>query len=264
MLDDLRRTLTDRYDREARAYRELWAPVLRQAGLVLLREFCGFRAQRIIDVGTGVGTLLPELTMAFPEALVLGVDRARGMLAMAPPGTPLAAMDAAQLGVAPASVDLVLLVFMLFHLERPLDALREARRVLRHPGRVGTLTWAGELESKAIRIWSECLDGHGATPIDPATQIRHDRVDAPHKMDGLLGEAGFACARSWIGDLIFPIDLEHLIRLRTSLGSSRPRFDSLEIPARDACLAEARLKMERLGPEDFVARGKVVYSVASV
>lgn len=263
MRDDFTGKLTERYNREACAYRELWAPVLRISGLGLIRELAGRPVQRILDVGTGVGSLLPDLCTAFPGALILGSDRSHGMLALAPAEFPRAVMDARRLAIRPDAVDLVLLAFMLFHLEEPLDGLREARRVLRRGGRIGTLTWGGDLESKATHIWSESLDAHGAAPSDPAAEVRHDPVDSPEKMEGLLGSAGFACRRSWSEELVCVLDREHLLRLKTSLGSSKPRFDSLDAQAREACLAMARRRMEGLERADFVARGRVVYAVAS-
>lgn len=261
--DDLARRLTDRYDREAHAYRDLWAPILRMAAVRLLRELTGGRAERVVDVGTGVGALLPDLCSAFPDALVLGVDRSQGMLALAPRRFNRAVMDARQLALPPGSVDRLLQVFMLFHLENPVAGLREARRVLRAGGRVGSLTWGGELQSKATGIWTECLDAHGAIGPDPANEARHDSVDAPEKMEALLRSAGFVTPRSWADDLVCTLDAQHLLRLRTNLGSSKPRFDSLAPVSRAACVADARRRMKELGPDDFVARGRVVYAVAS-
>src|SRR5207249_6867182 len=155
---DVARQLTDRYDRGAEAYRELWAPILRSAALPLARVLAGENVERVLDVGTGVGALLSDLASIFPGAGVVGVDRSRGMLALAPPPFGRAVMDAQQLAFPSSSMDRVFLVFMLFHVEDPAGALREARRVLRAGGRVGTLTWAGELQSKANSIWLDCLD----------------------------------------------------------------------------------------------------------
>jgi trans-aconitate methyltransferase len=113
--------LTERYDREATAYRELWAPVLRVAALKLLPSLSHGKIERALDLGTGVGTLLQDLSHAFPGALVLGVDRSRGMLAHAPTQYGRAAMDAEQLAITSGSMDRVVMVFMLFHLQSPLD-----------------------------------------------------------------------------------------------------------------------------------------------
>lgn len=261
--DDPGLTLAQRYDREAAAYRDFWAPILRTASSVLVQELAGAPARRIVDVGTGVGSLLADLGQAFPGAFVLGVDRSFGMIALAPPGIPRAVMEAAQLGIPDQSVDLVLLVFILFHLERPVDALQEAHRVLRRGGRVGTLTWAKELESPATAIWTECLDAHGAAAADPALVIRHDPFNTPDKMESLLRAAGFSSARSWAKDLVAAIDADLLLNLRTTMGSSKPRLDSLPPQTRETCIAEALRRMDGLAGEEFLARGEVVYSVAS-
>jgi ubiquinone/menaquinone biosynthesis C-methylase UbiE len=254
--------LTERYDCNADVYRELWAPVLRTAALPLARALEG-QADLVLDVGTGVGTLLQDLSGIFPAARLMGVDRSRGMLALAPSRYGRALMDAQQLGLRSGSVDRVLMVFMLFHLEDPAAGLREARRVLRAGGRIGTLTWAGELASKANSIWVSCLDEFGAIPRDPAAETRHETVDTPAKMTGLFREAGFDSPDAWEDDLAHSLDADHLVRLKTSLGASKPRFDSLSPAAATACVEEARRRMKALAPEDFIARGRVVYAVAS-
>jgi SAM-dependent methyltransferase len=255
--------LTERYDRGADAYRELWAPVLRTAALPLVRALRNERATRILDVGTGVGALLPDLAAAFPRAFVLGVDRSRGMVGLAPTQYGRAVMDARELAIPSASVDCVSLLFMLFHLEHPSLALQEALRVLRSGGHVAALTWSVETDSRASHVWGECLDKHGAIPPDPAAETRHEAVDSPDKMEALLTTTGFAEVRAWVDDPTYTLDAEHLICLKTSLGSSKPRFDSLSPAAASACLEEARQRMRDLEPEDFVARGRVVYTLGS-
>jgi SAM-dependent methyltransferase len=184
------------------------------------------------------------------------------MLALAPQQFDRAAMDAGQLGFRSGSMDRVLMNFMLFHLAAPATGLREARRVLCAGGLVGTITWGSELESQATRVWNECLDAHGAQQADPLTLTRHDQVDSPEKITALLVESGFGSANCWVDDLVERIDAEHLLRLRTSLGSAKPRFDSLAPEPQAACLAEARRRMEGMSSGAFVARAKLIYSVA--
>lgn len=263
MADDAAEKLTERYNREALAYRDQWAPILRPAGLVLVNELAGAGVERVLDLGTGVGTLLPDLRAAFPRAQLIGVDRSHGMLSLVRDPVPLAVMDATQLALRPESVDRVCMVFMLFHLESPLAGLCEAHRILRRGGLLGTLTWAGEFESTAARIWADCLNAQGAPPIDRAAAARHDAVDTPEKMEVLLQGAGFTSPRSWTGELAGTLDAQHLIRLKTSVGSAKQRFDSLTPSAQETCMAQARGRMSGLASEDFVSRGRVVYSVAS-
>lgn len=263
MQDDRTGKLAERYNREACAYRDLWAPILRISGRRLLSEIAGGAVERVIDIGAGVGSLSRDLATMFPSAFVVGIDRSPGMLAVAPAWLPCIVGDARQLPIASGSVDLVLIVFVLFHLEQPVDGLHEARRVLRFGGQVGTVTWGGEFESRASRVWTECLDKYGAAQPDPATQTRHDPVDTSEKMEGLLRAAGFTSIWAWEEDLVSAIDIEHLLNLKTRMGSGKPRFDSLEIAAREACMKDARCRMEALTPAGFVAKGRVVYAVAS-
>lgn len=255
--------LTERYDRDASAYRELWAPVLRTGAQPLVRELRGEGVERVLDVATGVGALLPDLSAAFPGAFVAGVDRSSGMLGLAPGDYGRAIMDARELAIASGSVDRVFLLFMLFHLDDPAVALRQAFDVLRSGGRVATLTWGTELESQASRIWAECLDRRGAIPADPSTTRRDEAVNAPEKLEALLRSAGFAQPRAWNDDLVWTFDADGLIHLKTSMGSSKPRFDSLSPAASKACLAEARARMATLPPEGFVARASLVYAMGS-
>ncbi len=262
MTADVAREMADRYDREARAYRDLWGPLLRPAGLRLLDALAGEPARRVIDVGAGVGGLEPGIRNAFPDAFVFGLDRSPGMLALAPGALHRAVADGGRLAVGSASVDLVLFVFVLFHLNDPVDGLREARRVLRPGGRVATLTWAGEFESEASRRWSACLDEHGAAPPDPAADARHAPVDSAAKVAALLEGAGFEAIRAWEEELVGALELEPLLALKTSMGRGRARFQSLDASARDACLDAARRRLQSLGPRDFEARGNVVYAIA--
>lgn len=262
MSQDPDQDLIQRYDRDALAYRELWAPLLRRAGGRLLREVAAAGVRRILDVGAGTGALFEEWAATFPNTSIVGIDRSAGMLALAPARMPRALADARQLPIRDGSVDLVAMVFMLFHLPEPAAGLREARRVLRAGGRVATVTWGSDLTSAAHAAWTECLDRHGATPVDPAMSARHESVDTPDKMEALLRATGFASVRAWQEELIQVLNTDDLIGLKTRMGSERPRYDSLAPADQAACVAGARRAIAALGEERIEARGHIVFAVA--
>jgi len=257
------RRIVERYDANASAYRALWAPTLRLASTRLLRELSSAHVARAIDVGAGVGALWPDFHAAFPNALLLGVDRSSGMLHLAPPEMRRVMADARTLPLASGQMDLALLLFMLFHLDDPHEGAREARRILRPGGEAGTVTWGSDFTSPAMDIWTECLDEHGAGPLDPVTLSRNELLDTPEKMKAVLQTSGFETVRAWTEDLVTVIGLEHLLELKTRMGSDKVRFDSLNARAREQCVGDARRRMAELPPEGFTTRGRIIYAIAS-
>jgi ubiquinone/menaquinone biosynthesis C-methylase UbiE len=261
--DERDRRLLERYDAHAAAYQELWAPTLRLASIRLFRELTGKPVRRAVDIGTGVGALWSDLRMALPGAFIVGLDRSAGMLGLAPPQMPRVVANARALPLGSASVDLALLVFMLFHLPDPIEGIQQARRVVRPGGFVATVTWGSNLASQATRIWTECLDQHDAAPPDPSLKAHDELLDTPEKMTALLGSAGFAAIRAWSEPLVTVISLEHLLQLRTRMGSEKARFDSLDRPTQHNCVASARQCLERLTDADFIATAEIIYAIAS-
>jgi len=171
-------------------------------------------------------------------------------------------MDAQTLGVASGSSDLVLMVFMLFILDEPARALQEVRRVLCPQGQLGCITWGGEMESRANRVWQDCLDAHGASLDDPEADRRRARMNTPAKLSDMLESVGFADVRAWKGELSHTYDLDSFLQTKTAMGSSRTRLESLNPDTRETCLAAARRSLAALASADFVARGGVIFAVA--
>ena len=83
-----------RYASEAEAYRDLWVPVLVRLARWLIDEIPLGNARRILDLGCGMGALLPHLRDASPEAVVVGLDRTQAMVALGPRAFPLLVGDA--------------------------------------------------------------------------------------------------------------------------------------------------------------------------
>jgi len=255
--------LAERYSREAEAYRTLWAPAL----LTMIRahleqlETSGIRLA--LDVGTGVGTALPELRRRFAPATVMGVDRAMGMLACVPRDEVRACMDASALGFANRVFDLVVMAFVLFHLPEPSHGLLEARRVLRPGGLLVLTTWEDDAESTATRIWNTQLDAHGAATNEDLERLaHHELMDSTEKVSALLDAAGFVEARVERRSFTYPIAANDFVALKTNLGRGRERLDSLPEQVQRAFLAEVTRRFVALTPDDFTLHLPVILASA--
>ncbi len=260
--DDTTERLARIYSSQAPAYADIWSPIIRTAGRRLLEQLPWEGARRIVDIGTGAGAHLPDVRRLAPAGWVLGVDRSDGMLALARAhGTPLALMDAMDLALRDQAVDLALMIFMLFHLEDPLGALRGVRRVLRPGGVLGAVTWAEDPDVEASRLWEAELDTLGAREAAPIPR-QHDLMNSPDKMAGLLAAAGLTPLRVWIEPLEHTWKIDTLFALHTGFGRAKRKLDSLEAGRRRPFLDRMRERLASLPSDAFVYRATAVCSVA--
>lgn len=248
------------YSDAAEAYRELWAPELLPLSRDLLPQLRLEEARRVLEVGAGVGALLPDVRGRAPQAAIMAADLSVGMLRLVPPEFPRAAMDASVLALRDGSFDVVIAAFVLFHLFEPEAGIREIARVLRPRGVAGTVTWGDENDPVAYKVWSEELEANGAPPPDPDF-VRFDIVDSPGKVEGLMASHGLRHVRSWIGHYVTTPTPEEFIAHRTRHGQSRLRFESMDPEARERCVSTARSRLAALTPADFEETAEVVYVV---
>lgn len=164
-----------RYDQRAATYGRCWAPVLAPAALVLLADVAEAMAMpgaRLLDAGTGTGTLAIAAACRFPEARITALDISAGMLARArqaaadlPPDARTrlefvesAIETAAGRAIPAASFDAVVSSFVVQLAPDRHLALAGMLASLRPGGLAAIVSWAGE--SKPTRpeaAWVESL-----------------------------------------------------------------------------------------------------------
>lgn len=248
------------YDAEAPVYEELWAPVLVAPARQLVAALPLAGVRLVVDLGTGVGTLLPVIQAIAPEATVLGLDRSLGMVRRAAAVFPRAVMDAAALGVGSGRCDAVVMAFVLFHLHHPQRALEEARRILRPGGVLGVATWGRHSTCPALEVVTAALDEVGA-PGDPCPP-QHALMDDTAKLARLLERARFDHVRSWTTTVEHQETAEVFLRRISTGGGARRRLDTLESDDRQAFLACAEALTAHLQPSAFRTRREVVLATA--
>jgi SAM-dependent methyltransferase len=238
------------FSQDAPLYERYWAASLATLGRRLLAGLSIQSASVVVDIGAGVGALLPAIRAAAPRAFVAGVDAAEGMIRRAPRDFGRAVMDAGRLALRDDSIDGAVMPFMLFFLPDPRRGLIEARRVLHPGGRLGVATWAAGLNDyRADQIWTELLDEYGVPPDQPTSKM--DLMDTPEKLVELLTDGGFRDVHTATDAEPVSLTLDQFIEVRTKIGGSKRRLQRFPPDARTTLLSEARKRLGKLWPEDL-------------
>ena len=254
------RTLKEIYAPMAPDYEAIWAPLLRPYGLRLLEMLPLKRARRVIELGCGVGGLLPDIAGRAPDASVIGCDLVEEMLRRAPPGFLRTVADGTQLPFADASFDAMVSAFCIFHFPDPPAALRAVHRMIAPRGSIALAVWGTGAAFPAADAWGEALDRLGV-PLDPvAAELVEGRelVDSTEKMGAALEDAGFENVRSESAEWRVQWTVEGFLDLRLRMGPSRRRLAQLDPERRAVVIAEARAGVVELGAAALMDLDEIV------
>lgn len=150
---------------------------------------------RVLDIGCGHADLLRQPLRR--AARVVGIDLDRRALQRNPTIRHGVVASAERLPFADASFDLVVLAWVLEHLDRPVSAFREIHRVLARGGRVVFVTpnawnynaWLIRLVPNGLHpLFTRTLYGRAAADTFPTRY----RLNSPRRIGSVLSRIGYA------------------------------------------------------------------------
>lgn len=145
----------------------------------------------IMEIGCSSGFLIRELVNCFPGTSVIGADVVKEplyRLAHSLPGVPLLRFDLLQCPLPQSSVDILIMLNVLEHIEDDIQALKKAFQLLKPGGKLIIEVPAGP----------NLYDAYDA-------QLQHFRRYSADELKNKLKIAGFDVARqSHLGTILFP------------------------------------------------------------
>jgi SAM-dependent methyltransferase len=139
-------------------------------------EFAGVReGERVLDVGSGTGSLAASLERALRSVEVVGVDPSAEFVEFARQNRASQRVrfelgDAQALGFPAGSFDAAMALLVINFVPDPAKALGEMRRVTRAGGKVAACVWDYGAGMQSLRVfWDE------AVALDPAIAAKDER-----------------------------------------------------------------------------------------
>ncbi len=163
----------------------------RNDAVAQVKKFMPFAQAVIMEIGCSSGFLIRDLAKSFPEAVIVGADVVKQplyRLAKTLPGIPLIRFDLLQCPLPDQSVDVLIMLNVLEHIEDDVGALQKAFNLLKPGGSLIVEVPAGPY----------LYDSYDA-------ELHHFRRYSAAELQHKLTNAGFkVCRKSFLGFVVFP------------------------------------------------------------
>ncbi len=263
MSTDLGALVRKRYGDVARPYRRYWAPPLAAFAKPLLNSLPLTEGAVAVDLGAGTGYLASRLARRVERAIA--VDLTEGMLRQVrAPVIPLAG-DLTSMPLADNSVDVAISTFVLQHVRHPGVVIREAARILRPGGALGTATWGREHgETSEAYAAIERVFRRRRVPQDElaAMPTWHARVESAQKMRRYAQRAGLDVQRAWAARSAYEWDPAAMIGWFSSMGPYGRRLARLDPRRRDSVVHEIEHRFAKMSSAAFVWAPELIFLIA--
>jgi ubiquinone/menaquinone biosynthesis C-methylase UbiE len=225
---------------------------------------------RVLDIACGPGTLTRMLAaMVSPGGQVVGVDLAKGMIALAREAAPANAtfevMDMEHLAFEDSSFDAAVCGHGLQFAPDLGAALREARRVLRTDGRLAASVPAAAMKEE---VWALVDDVVDRWLPPPPRVVDNEATRAAVRDAGALRQAalaaGFAGAQvEEVTEEVVWASAEQLVSRLMSWWDFAFRLEEMDVSRRTEFTEEATAAVRRKHPGAITTHGRTLVLVAT-
>jgi ubiquinone/menaquinone biosynthesis C-methylase UbiE len=263
------------YDGMAGGYDRFWAPVIRPGAVRVLdlvaAELDTPRELRVLDVGSGTGSLAIAALERWPQHRVTGIDPSGAMLEAARQTAnerlPRAVArrfraevaSVANLPFDDGAFDVAMSSFVLQLVDDRGAALREVRRALRPGGAFGWVAWQrSDRAHEPDLIANAVFDEAGFDPPEP--DAWNGDLESPETAEAEMRAAGYVSVGAHTGEVTHPWTPEGYLEFLTEFDEVS-LFDELESDERDEIKVKLLDRLRALSAEQLLLRMPVVYVV---